>query len=1009
MDPLAALFARYAARGDVDALGEVFDRTAGALLRLALHLCHRPDDAEDLLQATFVRAIEKAGQFDVRQPLLPWLSGILAGEAKNLARRRVRRRTEALPDLVDAGEGPLDAAERRELVARLREHVATLPVEQRQALLLQLQHGLSPTDIAEVLDVPPGTVRMRLHRGLQALRRLLPVGLAVWLFGAFGTRGLAAVRTAVLRQAGAAPAAGVAALAAGAMTMTMKHTVAGVLLLLAIGLGLWWSLPPPDAVPPAAGVPGVAANAAAGAAAPGAVPPREERTAAPPVAGPRETTGSLLVRVEAAPDGQPLRDVAVWIAPGRHRPLHDPQNRLQRTGDAGTASFDALPPGPWHVVAHGFPDQAATATVATARTTGLALVLPVHPVRGVVVDELGSPVAGAAVRVGDSPQAAVPWQEAAIAGRPDVLVRAAATSAADGSFTCLVGAGEAFVAASHPAFASSRSQPTHAPGVDLLRLVVLPKVVSLGGRVVDGGRRPVRGALVAARVFVAVERAADGTWCGPPLAEFATTDAEGGFRFESLAAGNTTLDVAAAGHVHADTFAATTASAAVQDLEIVLAPAVAVAGRVRSADGTALPKLTVAAVRTVASRPLTLRTSDVQDDGRFAFGDLPAPPFELVVQGDGNRPLLRHAVATTDRAVDADLVLPPRPTLRGRVVDDGDRPLAHWIVVARDETGGEAWATTGDDGGFAIPHVPAARVSISAWSREAPADATEPHLVSPLDDVVLRVPAERLPRASVTGRLVDHTGQPLAGARLRLVSATEVPHDAVTAPDGTFALQGLPAGTGELLWVDDGKRRLRSVTLAAAEPRTLGDVRVLPVAMLQVEVVRSDGAPWRGWLPGVQLRRPGGDADGWLPLTGDGRLAGPVEPGVVHVVVGDPDLIAAPLVVELLPGEHRTVRLPVTVGRSLELVFAGDVDPTTGRIDAKDQLAVQVVDERGTAVLQEMLRRSPHGDGNWTLEHAFAFGRYTVDARSDSGRRYRGSFAATGSMPVRRIVVPRQP
>ena len=101
MDALALLFERFAARGDVAALGEVFDRTAPRLLHLAMHLAHSAEDAEDLLQATFVLAMKKAATFSKGEPLLPWLSGILAGEARNLARRNQHRSTEPLPDLAD--------------------------------------------------------------------------------------------------------------------------------------------------------------------------------------------------------------------------------------------------------------------------------------------------------------------------------------------------------------------------------------------------------------------------------------------------------------------------------------------------------------------------------------------------------------------------------------------------------------------------------------------------------------------------------------------------------------------------------------------------------------------------------------------------------------------------------------------------------------------------------------------------------------------------------------------
>ena len=107
MDTVEQLFARFASQGDVDALSEVFDRTAPALLRLSVQICGREAEAEDLLQATFLVAIEKARAFDPARSLTAWLVGILqkqgkslrqrgqAGHGGDLARRgaRLRRRT----------------------------------------------------------------------------------------------------------------------------------------------------------------------------------------------------------------------------------------------------------------------------------------------------------------------------------------------------------------------------------------------------------------------------------------------------------------------------------------------------------------------------------------------------------------------------------------------------------------------------------------------------------------------------------------------------------------------------------------------------------------------------------------------------------------------------------------------------------------------------------------------------------------------------------------------------
>src|SRR5262245_55396451 len=84
------LFERYRRRGDPRALGEVYDRLAPELLRLALHTTQDAAEAEDVLQATFVTAIERAASFDGSQRVLPWFVGILANEARR-ARARARR------------------------------------------------------------------------------------------------------------------------------------------------------------------------------------------------------------------------------------------------------------------------------------------------------------------------------------------------------------------------------------------------------------------------------------------------------------------------------------------------------------------------------------------------------------------------------------------------------------------------------------------------------------------------------------------------------------------------------------------------------------------------------------------------------------------------------------------------------------------------------------------------------------------------------------------------------
>src|SRR5262245_38453725 len=108
MDPLAQLFERFRARGDLRALGKVFDELAPRLLPVALH---RGDaaDAEDVLQQTFLLAIERADAFDATRRLEPWLAGLLTNIANNARRSAKRRRAETMPEVSAADEGPANA------------------------------------------------------------------------------------------------------------------------------------------------------------------------------------------------------------------------------------------------------------------------------------------------------------------------------------------------------------------------------------------------------------------------------------------------------------------------------------------------------------------------------------------------------------------------------------------------------------------------------------------------------------------------------------------------------------------------------------------------------------------------------------------------------------------------------------------------------------------------------------------------------------------------------------
>src|SRR5260221_281997 len=205
---LEELFDRYRKAGDLAALAEVFDRTADQLLKIAWHLSHDEAQAEDLVQSTFLAAIEHPERFDASREFVPWLVGILTNKAQ--VARSLAARTPDPERLAErSAEDPVDDTEKRELMAKLEGAIERVPDAYRQVLRIHLAEGKGAEEIAHEVKRPAGTVRVQLHRGLKALRRLLPAGFALGGVAVLSApRGLAAIRAHVLGRAGAFAKAG---------------------------------------------------------------------------------------------------------------------------------------------------------------------------------------------------------------------------------------------------------------------------------------------------------------------------------------------------------------------------------------------------------------------------------------------------------------------------------------------------------------------------------------------------------------------------------------------------------------------------------------------------------------------------------------------------------------------------------------------------------------------------------------------------------------------------------
>ena len=154
-----------------------------SLFRTALRLTHRPADAEDLVQETYLKAFRAAEQFKPGTNLRAWLFTILHNTARNRARDRAREHvdvdSEAVERAVDGDDGsgmaqasaetPETLLLRDVLTPELQAALDALPPAFREAVWLRDVEEFSYAEIADMLAIPVGTVMSRISRG----RRLL--------------------------------------------------------------------------------------------------------------------------------------------------------------------------------------------------------------------------------------------------------------------------------------------------------------------------------------------------------------------------------------------------------------------------------------------------------------------------------------------------------------------------------------------------------------------------------------------------------------------------------------------------------------------------------------------------------------------------------------------------------------------------------------------------------------------------------------------------------------------
>jgi RNA polymerase sigma-70 factor, ECF subfamily len=160
----------------------------GSLYSAALRMTRSPSDAEDLVQETYLKAYRAFGSFKEGTNLKAWLYRILTNTFINSYRARKRRPEQTdiddVEDLylyrrlggleaVSAGRSAEEEVLEHFTEGEVKAAVEALPEQFRMAVLLADVEGFSYKEIAEILDIPIGTVMSRLHRGRKALQKTL--------------------------------------------------------------------------------------------------------------------------------------------------------------------------------------------------------------------------------------------------------------------------------------------------------------------------------------------------------------------------------------------------------------------------------------------------------------------------------------------------------------------------------------------------------------------------------------------------------------------------------------------------------------------------------------------------------------------------------------------------------------------------------------------------------------------------------------------------------------------
>lgn len=830
-------FARYVAKGEAAALAIVFDRTAPELLRLARHLAPDVHQAEDLVQATFLTAMQSPSSYEAGRPVLPWLCGILANHARS-QRRQAKRKPEPSrlrqDDVKDVHSETLAG----ELRDEVRDAIAQLPEIYRPVLRLWLEHGLEAHEIATTLERPAGTVRAQVTRGMDQLRRILPAGLAGATAIAVGTgQGLAAVRLKVLAGCTGTSSGLGSTLVIGGLLM-LHHKLTATIAALFLSLLAWFAWPAPETSPDI-----MAANKATG--------PEMATVATRNTAGERATTSNDNPRevaptpaaVEQTPPPPPADTVVVIVlrdkATGEPLPNYSVALRsrnavqeyfnlpdYQQTDSRGEVHFEHASPGETWVEVDRIGNVAVVDAQPNETTRREVELAATGAIVGTVRDPNGHPVAAASVLVMNN------------SVRPPTLT----TTDLAGRFT-IRHAKALTIQARHGSHSPSLATPVKATAGGETEVTL---TLGKAGRAIRGVVRQHTGEAVpyasvaimptSARTLHPYDRDR-----AKQMALWLRTDGDGRFESTEIAADEYLVFAVPRERGLTPTSETVDTGSADGFVELQLLAPATVTGKLVDNDQPmagvqviVFPEQPVQDVGYLLN--LTgMRTATTANDGTFRIiGVIPGKLSMRATRGIQVLTETRTELQPGD-TFDWQPSLAANQKLKLQVRSEAKLPQSLFAMVYAGGNGTAPSMAPIDKNGKAMLDIAASqslqiKLVVMKGGRNIICLASFDDVQLSAEELTFDLLPEQLPVGSIKGRLIDAALAPVAAATIAVMRmdkpALFIMHEVTTRTDGTFSLGPLPAGTYALREGPMTKATLlRTVTLSNAGDEDVGDVK----------------------------------------------------------------------------------------------------------------------------------------------------------------------------------------